>query len=231
MNKLLLITGSWGLGENVVQGNVQADQYYTFKPSLKKNLKCVIRKTMGSKQKTMVYSKSKSHTTKNTSTPKNKRNKFVLTDDEITQLYVLGNAYRRTLRKPMDIEWAKDANSNELFIVQARPETVHSGEDDAVAIKTYELQQKGKVLARGMAIGEMITSGEVKVLESPDQSDKLEEGDILVTETTNPDWDIIMKKASAIITNSGGRTSHAAIVARELGAVAVVGTGDATKTY
>jgi pyruvate, water dikinase len=117
-----------------------------------------------------------------------------------------------------------------LFIVQARPETVHSGKDDTVAIKTYELKQKGKVLAKGMAIGEMITSGKVKILESPAQSDKLEEGDVLVTESTNPDWDIIMKKASAIITNSGGRTSHAAIVARELGAVAIVGTGDATKS-
>lgn len=228
--KLLLITGSWGLGENVVQGNVQADQYYTFKSSLKKNLKCIIRKTLGSKLKTMVYSKSKSHTTKNISTPKNKRNKFVLTDEEITQLSYWGMLIEEHYRKPMDIEWAKDGNSNELFIVQARPETIHSGKADSVAVKTYELKQKGKVLAKGMAIGEMITSGKVKILESPDQSDKLEEGDILVTESTNPDWDIIMKKASAIITNSGGRTSHAAIVARELGAVAVVGTGDATKS-
>ncbi len=227
--QLLFISGSWGLGENVVQGNVQADQYDVFKPSLKKNLKSVIRKIMGSKARTMVYSKSKRHTTRNTKTPKKKRDIFVLNDDEITQLAYWGMLIEEHYKLPMDVEWAKDANSNELFIVQARPETVHSKKEDEATLKTYALKKKGKVLATGIAIGDKITSGKVRILDSPDDSGKLDEGDVLVTESTNPDWDIIMKKASSIITNSGGRTSHAAIVARELGAVAVVGTGDATK--
>jgi len=227
--QLLFISGSWGLGENVVQGNVQADQFYVFKPSLKKNLKSVIRKTMGSKAKTMVYSKSKRHTTRNTRTPQKKREIFVLNDDEITQLAYWGMLIEEHYKLPMDVEWAKDANSGELFIVQARPETVHSKAEEETTLKTYTIKKKGKVLATGVAIGNKITSGKVRILDSPDDSGKLEEGDVLVTESTNPDWDIIMKKASSIITNSGGRTSHAAIVARELGAVAIVGTGDATK--
>jgi pyruvate, water dikinase len=227
--QLLFISGSWGLGENVVQGNVQADQFYVFKPSLKKNLKSIIRKTLGSKAKTMVYSKSKRHTTRNTRTPQKKREIFVLNDDEIKLLAFWGMLIEEHYKLPMDVEWAKDANTGELFIVQARPETVHSKAEEEATLKTYTIKKKGKVLATGMAIGDKITSGKVRILDSPDDSGKLEEGDVLVTESTNPDWDIIMKKASSIVTNSGGRTSHAAIVARELGAVAVVGAGDATK--
>jgi pyruvate, water dikinase len=227
--QLLFISGSWGLGENVVQGNVQADQFYVFKPSLKKNLKSIIRKTLGSKAKTMVYSKSKRHTTRNTRTPQKKREIFVLNDDEIKLLAFWGMLIEEHYKLPMDVEWAKDANTGELFIVQARPETVHSKAEEEATLKTYTIKKKGKVLATGMAIGDKITSGKVRILDSPDDSGKLEEGDVLVTESTNPDWDIIMKKASSIVTNSGGRTSHAAIVARELGAVAVVGASDATK--
>ncbi len=129
----------------------------------------------------------------------------------------------------MDVEWAKDGESDKLFIVQARPETVHSAKEDARKLKSYSLKSSGKVLASGSAIGEMIAAGKAKILHSPDESDKLEKGDVLVTEITNPDWDPVMKKASAIITNGGGRTSHAAIVARELGAVAIVGAEDATE--
>ncbi len=228
-DKVLYITGNWGLGENIVQGNVQADQFYVFKPALKKNLKSVFRKTLGSKEKTMVYSTSASHTTKNTRTPRKKREQYVLTDQEVEKLGFWGMIIESHYKKAMDIEWAKDAESGELFIVQARPETIHSGKLKSDTLKTYHLKEKGKILVRGTAIGGKIASGKVKILKSPDQSDKLNEGDVLVTEITNPDWDLVMKKASAIVTNSGGRTSHAAIVARELGAVAVVGTGNATK--
>jgi pyruvate, water dikinase len=135
------------------------------------------------------------------------------------------NHYERA----MDIEWAKDGESGELFIVQARPETVHSGKEKT-KIKEYRLKGEGKVLSTGTAIGEKVAKGVSRILHSPEESDKLQEGDVLVTQMTNPDWDNVMKKAAAIVTNSGGRTSHAAIVARELGAVAVVGTGNATET-
>lgn len=225
---IIYITANWGLGENIVQGNVKADQFYVFKPALKKNLKSVIRKTMGTKKKTMVYSGSASQTTKNTHTPKKKREQLVLSTDDVTKLAYWGMLIEEHYKKAMDIEWARDGNSNQLFIVQARPETIHSGKKEVTSLKTFHLKEKGKILASGTAIGDRVASGKARILESPEESDKLEEGDVLITEITNPDWDLVMKKASAIITNSGGRTSHAAIVARELGAVAVVGTENAT---
>jgi pyruvate,water dikinase len=228
-DKVVLITGNWGLGENVVQGNVKADQFFVFKPALKKNRKAVISKKLGSKSKTMVYSDSRSHTTKNTRTPAKKREQFVISDEETEKLGRWGILIEELYEKAMDIEWAKDGNSGELFIVQARPETVHSGKEDRSKLKNFTLKEEGKVLVDGTAIGDKIASGNVRLLESPEESDKLNEGDVLVTTITNPDWDPILKKASAIITDSGGRTSHAAIVARELGAVAIVGAEDATE--
>ncbi|MFO7977179.1 MAG: phosphoenolpyruvate synthase [Bacteroidales bacterium] len=230
-DKVVFLTGCWGLGDNVVQGAVNADEFHVFKPALKKGLRAITSRTLGSKELTMVYAsdpKNKEVTTKNKPTPQKEQKKFVLTDDEVIKLAVWAVEIEDHYGRAMDIEWAKDGESDQLYIVQARPETVHSGKD-RTRIKEYRLKGKGKVITTGTAIGEKIAKGVCRILSSPDESDKLNEGDVLVTDITNPDWDTVMKKASAIITNSGGRTSHAAIVARELGAVAIVGTGDATQ--
>lgn len=231
-DKVLFLTGAWGLGDNVVQGAVNADEFYVFKPSLKKGMRSIISKKIGSKEKTMVYAgkgDKDQETTKNINTPVKKRHQFVLTDQEVVQLAMWSLEIEEHYGRAMDLEWAKDGESGKLYIVQARPETVHSGKEKSI-IKEYRLKSEGEVLTSGTGIGEKITKGVSRILHSPEDSDKLKKGDVLVTEITNPDWDNVMKKASAIITNSGGRTSHAAIVARELGAVAVVGTEDATET-
>lgn len=230
--QVIFLTGAWGLGDNVVQGAVNADEYYIFKPSLKKGMRSIISKKLGTKEKMMVYTagdEKNNETTVNKETPKEKRGKFVLTDEEVVRLATWSLEIEDHYGRAMDIEWAKDGDNEELYIVQARPETVHSGKDKS-KLKEYKIKSKGRVITTGNAIGEKITKGVSRVLDSPAESDKLKEGDVLVTEMTNPDWDPILKKASAIITNSGGRTSHAAIVARELGAVAVVGTQNATHT-
>ena len=231
-DKVIFLTGSWGLGDNVVQGSVNADEFYVFKPALKKGMKSIISKKLGSKEKTMVYAakgKDKNATTINKATPAKDQKQYVLNEEEIIQLAVWCMEIEEHYGRAMDIEWAKDGESGGLYIVQARPETVHSGKEKS-KIKEYRLKDEGTVITSGTGIGEKITRGVSRVLASPDEADKLQEGDILITDTTNPDWDNVMKKASAIVTNSGGRTSHAAIVARELGAVAIVGTEDATDT-
>lgn len=228
-DQVIFLTGSWGLGDNVVQGAVNADEFLVFKPSLKKGMRAIISKKKGSKEQTMVYSRSgKERTTVNRKTPLEDRRKFVLTDEEVTKLAIWSLEIETHYGRAMDVEWAKDGENGELYIVQARPETVHSGKEQT-KIKEYRLQRKGKVLSTGTAIGEKVAKGKSRILKSPAEADKLKEGDVLVTEITNPDWDNVMKRASAIVTNSGGRTSHAAIVARELGAVAVVGTENATE--
>lgn len=229
--KVIFLTGAWGLGDNVVQGAVNADEFHIFKPSLKKGLRSIISKKLGSKEKTMVYAgknQKNGSTTTNKTTPAKKQKQYVLHDKEIEKLSVWALEIEEHYGRAMDIEWAKDGESEKLFIVQARPETVHSKKDKS-KIKEYRLKSEGKLITSGTGIGEKITKGVSRILTSPDEADKLKEGDVLVTEITNPDWDNVMKKASAIITNSGGRTSHAAIVARELGAVAVVGTENATE--
>lgn len=229
--EVIFLTGAWGLGDNVVQGAVNADEFHVFKPSLRKGLQAIISKKTGTKEKTMVYaqsSKNNKATTKNVKTPVKDRQKFVLTDEEIEKLAVWALEIEDHYGMGMDIEWAKDGESGELYIVQARPETVHSSGEKS-KIKEYRLKGEGKVLVAGTAIGEKIAKGTARILSSPDEADKLKQGDVLITEITNPDWDNVMKKTSAIVTNSGGRTSHAAIVARELGAVAVVGTEDASE--
>ncbi len=227
-DKVIFITGSWGLGENVVQGNVISDEFYVYKKNLDNDRRAILSKKMGSKKKTMVYEENGNGvTTKNTDTPEEKQNDYVLNNEEIEKLARWSLEIEKHYDKPMDIEWAKDGNSGELFIVQARPETVHSQKDSG-KLYQYSLTGKGKEIVKGNGIGDKISAGKARILKSPDESDKLEEGDVLVTEITNPDWDTIMKRASAIVTNSGGRTSHAAIVARELGTTAVVGTGNAT---
>ncbi|MEN2284019.1 phosphoenolpyruvate synthase [Algoriphagus sp. SE2] len=216
----VLVTGCWGLGENIVQGAVIPDEFLVFKPSLEKGKRAVISKKAGSKTKTMVYSDSGGVV--NLDTPMDKQKALVLSDEEVETLGKWSVEIEKHYKLPMDIEWAKDGVTDELFIVQARPETIHADKDPYL-LKEYALTGKGKLLSTGYAIGGGITSGKVKIIMSPSEADLLEEGDILVTEITNPDWDPVMKKAGAIITTKGGRTSHAAIVAREVGALAIVG--------
>lgn len=228
---VILVNGTWGLGENVVQGTVRTDEFYIYKKALKEEKRSIISKRIGSKKKMMVFSDDADDPVKNTDTPEEKRLKQVLSDDELVQLGKWCLAIEEHYDKPMDIEWAKDGETGEMYIVQARPETVHSSKKDKAKLKTYSFDDKEiSPVLEGIGIGNKIVSGKVKILDSPDEADKLEEGEVLVTEITNPDWDPVMKKASAIVTNSGGRTSHAAIVARELGAVAIVGTGNANET-
>ncbi|MFD2245056.1 phosphoenolpyruvate synthase [Pontibacter ruber] len=232
---VIFITGSWGLGENVVQGAVIGDEFYVFKEALRQGKQAVISRKMGTKEKTMVYAEAaglqtdrQQTTTQNIPTPSEMQHQWVLSNEELLQLGQWALLIEEHYGKSMDIEWAKDGITGALFIVQARPETVH-GRRKKGTLKRYRLLEKGKVITTGNGIGDKITAGKARLLHSPKEIDKLKEGDVLVTGITNPDWDPVLKMASAIVTDSGGRTSHAAIVARELGAVAVVGTGNATK--
>ncbi|HKZ65458.1 MAG TPA: phosphoenolpyruvate synthase [Chitinophagaceae bacterium] len=226
---IIHLSGVWGLGENIVQGTVTPDEFLIFKPTLLQDKKAIIQKRMGDKAKTMVYASSKNtSSTVNKTTPVTKRKQFVLSDEEIIQLAKWSYAIEEHYKKPMDIEWAKDGKTGELFIVQARPETVHS-QKDPYKIKEYRLSEKAASIVEGEAIGSKIAVGIARNLNSPKDSGKLQEGEIIVTDMTSPDWDPVLKKSAGIITNKGGRTSHAAIVARELGIPAIVGCGDATK--
>jgi pyruvate, water dikinase len=235
-DKVTLISGAWGLGENVVQGNVNADEFLVFKPFLNKVKQPVISHKLGSKLQMMTYASEARQVAKaedavqNQDTPKELQQKFVLDDQEIIRLAEWAGIIEEHYQKPMDLEWAKDGLSGELFIVQARPETVHSQKKNKSLLRHCHIYKKGKRLCQGMAIGHCVSSGKARLLNSPEESDKLQKGEILVTQRTDPDWDPVLQKAGAIVTNQGGRTSHAAIVARELGVLAVVGTGDATKT-
>lgn len=221
------IAGVWGLGENMVQGTVNPDEFLVFKPTLQQGKNAIIQKNMGDKSKTMIYTDDEENPVINTDTPEEKKNQYILNNSEIELLAKWSAIIEKHYNKPMDIEWAKDGISNEFFIIQARPETVHS-QVNPLQIEEYELLQKGKLLASGEAIGNKIASGIARILNSPEDSDKLKPGEIVVTDLTSPDWDPILKNAGAIVTNKGGRTSHASIVAREIGAPAVVGCGDAT---
>lgn len=222
---VILITGCWGLGENIVQGIVIPDEFHVFKPALVQKKRAIISKKSGSKTKTMIYGVGGG--VLNTETPLEKQKQLVLSDQEIETIATWALAIEEHYGMPMDIEWAKDGNSNELFIVQARPETVHAGRDPLL-VTEFILEESGKVVLSGNAVGSGIAVGRARILHSPTEASKLQEGEVLVTEITNPDWDPIMKKAAAIITSKGGRTSHAAIVAREIGALAIVGADDAT---
>ncbi|ALC16506.1 phosphoenolpyruvate synthase [Desulfuromonas soudanensis] len=226
--EVVVIEAAWGLGENVVQGTVTPDSYTVFKPLLeKRNLKPILGKKLGNKEKKLVYARSAGQTTRNIDTSARERRTFVLCDDEILQLARWAVVIERHYGRPMDMEWAKDGESGEIFIVQARPETVQSRKAAGV-LKTYALKEKGEVLFSGIAIGEAIASGKAQVIRSASEIDLFEEGNILVTGMTDPDWVPIMKKAAGIITDHGGRTSHAAIVSRELGIAAVIGTEHGT---
>lgn len=229
----VIINGSYGLGENIVQGAVNPDEFIVFKPTLSQGYRPIIGKKIGAKDIKMIYDKKGKKSTKNIRTPLPDRKKFVISDDEILTLAkwacVIEEHYSQKAghHKPMDIEWAKDGQSNQLFIVQARPETVHALKDLTKLVK-YVLKEKGSVILQGGAVGEKIGSGKVRVIEDVSYIGHFKEGEVLVTDMTDPDWEPIMKIASAIVTNRGGRTCHAAIVSRELGIPCVVGTEQAT---
>lgn len=224
-----IITAAWGLGENVVQGSVNPDQYTVFKPLLKDGLQPIIEKVKGSKEKKMIYATEGSETTENVDTSGKERQAFVLSDEEILQLARWAIAIESHYDKPMDMEWAKDGDTGELYIVQARPETVQS-QKSAGSLQTYKLKEQGEEILAGLSIGEAIASGKVCLVESSQDIDKVKDNSILVTEMTDPDWVPIMKRVAGIVTDYGGRTCHAAIVSRELGIPAIVGTRDATRT-
>ncbi|MEB3342424.1 phosphoenolpyruvate synthase [Okeania sp.] len=227
-----LITAAYGLGENVVQGAVNPDEYLVFKPTLREGFRTILNKRLGSKAVKMVYDGGNS--TKNVPVPERKQQQFALTDEEILQLaqwtVVIEDHYSqvRGSYTPMDIEWAKDGINDTLYIVQARPETVQSQKSGNV-LRTYQLQKQGEILVTGRAVGEAIAQGKVRVILDTDKIHEFQAGEVLVTNKTDPDWEPIMKKARAIVTNQGGRTCHAAIIAREMGIPAIVGCENATK--
>ncbi len=230
-----LITGSYGLGENIVLGAVNPDQFYVFKPTLHGNFKPIISKKLGSKKIKMIYSeKDPKHTTENVEVRYEDRFRFILTDREILTLAKwacqIEEHYTKKHGKftPMDMEWAKDGNTGELYIVQARPETVQSQKNMNI-LEEYRLLQKGEILAQGLSVGTKIGAGKSHVIKNAKDIGTFRMGEILITEKTDPDWEPIMKIASAIVTNKGGRTAHAAIIARELGIPAIVGTENATE--
>lgn len=225
---IIHLSGVWGLGENIVQGAITPDEFYVFKPTLDIGKNAIVQKKLGSKEKTLIYANDiDASTTTNIETPIEKRARFVLSDEEVLKIARWASVIEQHYNRSMDIEWAKDGLTNELFIIQARPETVHS-QENPLHVKEYRLTQKGALLVSGQAIGSKITTGRARLLSSPADADKLQKGEIVVSDITSPDWDPLLKKAAAIITNKGGRTSHASTVARELGVPAIVGTGNAT---
>ncbi|MEI2683046.1 phosphoenolpyruvate synthase [Erwinia aphidicola] len=226
-DQVVFITSALGLGEMVVQGAVNPDEFYVHKPTLAAGRPAIVRRNMGSKKIRMVYADSQEHgeQVRIEDVPEAERDRFSLTDSEVEALAAQAVQIEKHYQRPMDIEWAKDGHTGKLFIVQARPETVRS---NGSVMERYTLQGKGNVVVEGRAIGHRIGAGEVKVIHDISEMNRIEKGDVLVTDMTDPDWEPIMKKASAIVTNRGGRTCHAAIIARELGIPAVVGCGNAT---
>ncbi|MBU1118860.1 phosphoenolpyruvate synthase [Patescibacteria group bacterium] len=234
----IVINAGYGLGENIVKGVINPDTYYVFKPTLcdgyrakarknKFDYRPILSKSIGTKELRMVYSPEGTSPTKNEKVPKDEQEKCSLTDDEILQLSYWACLIEKHYKRPMDIEWAKDGKEDALYIVQARPETVHTQTEEGM-LTEYSLSKKGSVLVSGESIGSKIGQGRVRVIEDVSKIHTFKEGEVLVTEITDPDWEPIMKIAAAIVTNSGGRTSHAAIVSRELGTPCIVGTGNAT---
>ena len=224
----VLINAAYGLGENIVKGAVNPDEYCVFKPTLRLGFRPILQKIIGSKEVKMIYDTGAA-SVKNVPVAQADRMRFALSDDDILKLARWACLIEEHYGKPMDVEWAKDGITGELFIVQARPETVQSRKDTNV-LEFYELQESGKVLLSGRSVGAKIASGPVRVIRDAASLDEFQEGEVLVAEKTDPDWEPIMKKAAAIITDRGGRTCHAAIVSRELGVPAVVGTQSGTKS-
>ncbi len=226
-DQVVFITSAWGLGEMVVQGAVNPDEFYVHKPTLAAGRPAIVRRTMGSKKIRMVYAPTQEHgkQVRIEDVPQAQRDIFSLSNEEVQELAKQAVQIEKHYGRPMDIEWAKDGHTGKLFIVQARPETVRSR---GQVMERYTLHAQGQIIAEGRAIGHRIGAGPVKVIHDISEMNRIEPGDVLVTDMTDPDWEPIMKKASAIVTNRGGRTCHAAIIARELGIPAVVGCGDAT---
>ncbi|MEJ2564583.1 MAG: phosphoenolpyruvate synthase [Gammaproteobacteria bacterium] len=233
---VVFINAAYGLGENVVQGTVNPDEFYVFKTTLARGFRPVLKRQLGSKERKLVYAADAMAgvSTRNIPVKREDRERFAINDDEVLQLAryaaAIENHYSQQAGHPMpmDIEWAKDGESGELFILQARPETVHAA--TTAALETYRLQQRGTVLAEGKSVGQKIAAGRARVILEAEHMSELQPGEVLVTDITDPDWEPVMKIAAAIVTNRGGRTCHAAIVARELGIPAVVGCNDATHT-
>ncbi len=231
----VFITGSYGLGENVVQGAVNPDEFYVFKPTFRKGFRPIIRKSLGSKQIKMIYGSGKEKSlTKNVEVPLEDRKRFCISDDEALKLadyaIKIEDYYSQKAGqfRPMDIEWAKDGITGDLFVVQARPETVQSQRARDI-LETYHLEKRGKVIVTGRSVGEKIASGKARIIPDVSQLSSFQPGEILVSNTTTPDWEPVMKRAAAIVTSLGGRTSHAAIVSREFGIPAVVGADGAAE--
>ncbi len=227
---VVFITSSYGLGEMVVQGAVNPDEFYVYKPSLAAAKRAILRRNLGSKQLQMVYAppgSQKGHSVLTEEVDEARRKRFSITDAEVEQLARIAMSIEAHYGRPMDIEWARDGHDGQLYIVQARPETVQSR--NGQIIERFDLKEEGEVLAEGRSIGQKIGAGRARVIASVDEMDSLQPGDVLITDMTDPDWEPVMKRAAAIVTNRGGRTCHAAIIARELGVPAIVGCGDATE--
>jgi len=230
-DKVVFITAAYGLGETVVQGAVNPDEFYVYKPNLAAQRPAILRKTVGGKALKMTFAKSNSvgNSTVTADVPESERILFSITDDEAVELARSAVVIEQHYGRPMDIEWGRDGHDGHLYILQARPETVKSQDESAERLRRYRLKSKSTVLASGRAIGQKIGQGNVRLIKSSAEMDRVKAGDVLVTDMTDPDWEPVMKRAAAIVTNRGGRTCHAAIIARELGIPAVVGCGDATR--
>jgi pyruvate,water dikinase len=228
-NDVVFVTSSYGLGETVVQGAVNPDEFYVHKPTLAQGRPAVIRRNLGSKLIKMVFAEKKEagKSTRTVDVDEGERNRFSLSDADVLELARYAMIIEKHYGRPMDIEWGRDGSDGKLYILQARPETVKS-QASGNKIEKYRLKQYGKVLASGRAIGQKIGVGPVRVVKDPAEMNRVQQGDVLVADMTDPNWEPVMKRASAIVTNRGGRTCHAAIIARELGIPAIVGCGDAT---
>ncbi len=227
-DKTVFVTSSYGLGETVVQGAVNPDEFYLYKPNLESGKPAILRRKRGTKAIKMIYAPEGSEEkVKTVEVAEEQRDLFSISDEDLQDLGRMAITIEKHYGRPMDVEWGKDGEDGKIYILQARPETVKSQQNEQI-IRRYQLQQRGDVLASGRAIGQKIGAGEVCLVNSPDEMDLVKEGDILVTDMTDPDWEPVMKRASAIVTNRGGRTCHAAIIARELGIPAVVGCGNVT---
>ena len=226
----VFITAAYGLGETVVQGAVNPDEFYVYKPALVENRPAILKRGLGSKLIKMIYTDSTDHgrTVQTIDVPEEAQYRFCISDDQVQELAHQAMTIEKHYDRPMDIEWALDGGDGKLYIVQARPETVESRASETV-MERYELREKGRLLAAGRAIGQRIGAGVVRLIMDPSEMSRVKEGDVLVTDMTDPDWEPIMKRAAAIVTNRGGRTCHAAIIAREMGIPAIVGCGDATE--
>jgi pyruvate,water dikinase len=231
---VVLVTSAYGLGENVVAGRVDPDEFIVFKPTLEKGFKPIVRRKVGEKQVQMIYSGHGTRTTRNIDVSPERQERFSISDQEVLQLATwaceIERYYSERLKRPtaMDIEWAKDGVDGQLYIVQARPETVHSGKTRRT-LETFRLDRKGEVILKGRSIGEKIGAGAARVINSVHELNEFKDGEVLVADMTDPDWEPIMKRASGIVTNRGGRTCHAAIVSREIGVPCVVGTHEGTE--